>query len=74
MEKKLTGLFDYQKFQGNGRLTAIIDDVDNRYAKALSDDDLEQVNAAGDAEAIQPKAERMTEEEQPLVYFKDDQP
>lgn len=46
---KLSQAFDFQKFQHNPRLNAIIRDVEIRYAKtALSDDDLELVSAAGD--------------------------
>ena len=49
MEKKLSRLFDYQKFAGNSELADIIADVDSRYpkAEALSDDDLFNVAAAG---------------------------
>ena len=49
MEKKLSRLFDYQKFAGNSDLEDIIADVDSRYpkAQALSDDDLMNVAAAG---------------------------
>ena len=49
MEKKLSRLFDFQKFAGNSELADIIADVDSRYPKAqvLSDDDLMDVAAAG---------------------------
>lgn len=47
--KKLTQAFDFQKFQQNPRLAAIIRDVESRYDRAaLSDDDLELVSAAGE--------------------------
>lgn len=47
--KKLSQVLDFQKFQQNPRLAAIIRDVESRYAKAaLSDDDLELVSAAGE--------------------------
>ena len=47
--KKLSQALDFQKFQQNPRLAAIIRDVESRYAKtALSDDDLDLVSAAGD--------------------------
>ena len=46
IEKKLSALFDYQKFEGNKELEAIINS--NRNAvKELSDDDLDMVSAAG---------------------------
>lgn len=48
--KKLTALFDYQRFEGNKKLQALIDETETRYAYALSDDDLEWVNAAGEIE------------------------
>lgn len=50
VEKKLTKLFDFQRFSGNDRLNAIIAGVEERYAGALADDDLELVSAAGDDE------------------------
>ena len=52
MERKLFQAFDRQRFQQNGRLAGIINDVESRYARALSDDDLEMVSAAGVAEPI----------------------
>ncbi len=49
MMKKLSWAFDYQKFQQNPRLAAIIRETEDRHARtALADDDLEQVSAAGD--------------------------
>lgn len=39
--KKLTALFDYQRFERNERLQALIEDTENRCMNALSDDDLE---------------------------------
>ena len=50
MERKLKRLFNYQKFAGNSRLSAMLDDVDGRYGGALSDNDLELVSAAGEAD------------------------
>lgn len=49
MEKKLSRLFDFQKFSENSELADIIADVDSRYPKAqeLSDDELFNVAAAG---------------------------
>ena len=52
MERKLFQAFDRQRFQQNARLASIIGDVESRYARALSDDDLEMVSAAGTAEPI----------------------
>ena len=46
MEKKLTKLFDYQKFAGNPRLQAVIDSVHKR-PRELILDDAELVSAAG---------------------------
>ena len=48
--KKLTALFDYQRFERNKRLQALIDDTERRCLCSLSDDDLEWVNAAGEIE------------------------
>ena len=48
MTKKLTALFDYQRFERNERLQALIEDTENRCMNALSDDDLEWVSAAGE--------------------------
>lgn len=47
MDKMLKALFDFQKFSGNSQLEAMIRDTESRYGNALSDDDLEYVNAAG---------------------------
>lgn len=52
MERKLFQAFDRQRFQQNQRLGAIINDVESRYAHALTDDDLEMVSAAGEANAL----------------------
>jgi hypothetical protein len=52
MERKLFQAFDRQRFQQNARLASIISDVESRYARALSDDDLEIVSAAGNAEPV----------------------
>lgn len=47
METKLKKLFDYQKFEGNERLKAICDSIEEKYAQMeeLSDDDLYMVAA-----------------------------
>ena len=52
MERKLFQAFDRQRFQQNARLASIIGDVERRYARALTDDDLEMVSAAGAAEPM----------------------
>ncbi len=49
-EKTLKALFEYQRYQGNKRLAALIADTESRYGQALSDDALELVNAAGEAD------------------------
>ncbi len=51
MEKKIGLLFDYQKYEKNADLQAVIDAVHARYsAKKLSDDEVEFVAAAGGSE------------------------
>lgn len=50
MEKKLKELFEYQRFEHNGKLDKMINETENRYGKELSDDDLSLVNAAGTGE------------------------
>ena len=52
MERKLFQAFDRQRFQQNARLASIIGDVESRYARVLSDDDLEMVSAAGAADPV----------------------
>ena len=44
----LEKLFDFQKFENNSRLAKLISETESRYAKVLSDDELDMVNAAGD--------------------------
>ena len=52
MEEKLASLFDYQKFENNANLQAVIDRVHARYgAQLLDDDEVEFVAAAGRPEA-----------------------
>ena len=53
MDAKLRQLFDFQRFQNNARLAAIIADTHARCGSALEDDQLEFVSAAGDAAAKQ---------------------
>ena len=52
MENKLKMLFDYQLFERNAELEAIIRDSEERFEAALSDEDLAFVNAAGDPYAV----------------------
>ena len=48
MEKKISMLFDYQKFDKNADLQAVINAVHARYnARKLTDDEAELVAAAG---------------------------
>ena len=49
MEKKLPKLFDFQRFKQNEKLGRLIQETEGRYAKELSDESLELVNAAGEA-------------------------
>ena len=48
MERMITNLFDFQRFKQNARLGNIIQDVEDRYASTISDNDLEWVSAAGE--------------------------
>ena len=49
MDQILTDLFDLQRFAENRALREVIDEVEDRYAvRALKDDDLEALSAAGD--------------------------
>lgn len=53
MERTLSNLFDYQKFEGNSDLQQVINSVHSRYAvRELSMDEMEWVNAAGIPEMI----------------------
>ena len=48
MEKRLKQLFDFQDFEENARLRAVIQSVKARYGlQELNEDDLERVAAAG---------------------------
>ena len=62
MTKKLTALFDYQRFERNKRLQALIEDTENRCMNALSDDDLEWVSAAGEETDLKDKKDRKEDE------------
>lgn len=52
MEQKLKRLFDYQKFQKNSRLEAMLSEAEGRYEDGLSDETLELVSAAGDSQLM----------------------
>ena len=60
--KKLTALFDYQRFERNKRLHALIEDTENRCMNALSDDDLEWVSAAGEETDLNDKKDGQEDE------------
>lgn len=60
--KKLTALFDYQRFERNERLQALIEDTENRCMNALSDDDLEWVSAAGEETDLKDKKDGKEDE------------
>lgn len=62
---KIAKLFDFQQFQQNSRLAAILADVESRYANALTDDDLELVSAAGVAQPV--------EQDPKLLFLSDSQ-
>lgn len=46
MDKKLRGLFGYQKFEGNSKLDKLISETESRVGVELNDDQLDMVNAA----------------------------
>lgn len=60
--EKLTALFDYQRFERNKRLQALIEDTENRCMNALSDDDLEWVSAAGEETDLKDKKDGQEDE------------
>ena len=51
MKDRLRELFDYQRFEGNRRLAALIERTAFSHGESLSDEDLDYVNAAGDIDA-----------------------
>lgn len=65
MEKKITNLFDFQRFEHNSKLKSVLQDVEGHYTAALDDNDLAFVSAAGEdiplsaenPDMMQPKAE-----------------
>lgn len=52
MENKLKKLFEFQRFEKNPELEALIAETHSRSAMALSDDDLNFVNAAGEIDTM----------------------
>ena len=60
--EKLTALFDYQRFERNKRLQALIEDTENRCMNALSDDDLEWASAAGEETDLKDKKDGKEDE------------
>lgn len=60
--KKLTALFDYQRFERNKRLHDLIDDTERRCLCSLSDDDLEWVSAAGEETDLKEKKDGQDDE------------
>ena len=60
--KKLTALFDYQRFENNMRLQALIDETEARCLHNLSDDDLEWVSAAGEETDLKDKKDGKEDE------------
>lgn len=48
-EKTLSLLFDYQRFENDPQLETLIDEMESEYSAEISDDDLSQVSAAGEA-------------------------
>lgn len=61
-QKQLTALFDYQRFERNKKLQALIDDTETRCLNALSDDDLEWVSAAGEESDLKDKKDGQEDE------------
>lgn len=56
MEKKLKSMFEFQRFAQNPRLARLISETQSRCeARALEDDDLWMVNAAGAPEDMMPR-------------------
>lgn len=52
MEELLKGLFDYQKFAQEPALQSVIDEIKSQYrTRALTDDDVSGLFAAGDPDS-----------------------
>ena len=52
MENKLKKLFDFQKFEMNSELSFLISDTHSRSARALSDNELDFIFAAGEIDTL----------------------
>lgn len=63
LEKRLAVLFEFQRFAQNRRLTSLIAGAEARFSALLSDDDLEQVSAAGQPDERNLKKERPDDED-----------
>lgn len=61
-QRKLTALFDYQRFERNERLQAMIEETENRRLNALSDNELEWVSAAGEPSDLREKKDGQEDE------------
>ena len=63
MTEKLGELFDFQKFENSASLQAVIDAAHMRYkGRALSDDEVEMVSAAGTPEAALKRSRPLEDE------------
>ena len=51
-EKMLSALFDYQKFENEPSLAALIDETEHRYGGEIPDDELFGVSAAGETAPV----------------------
>lgn len=51
MSNTLKNIFDYQKFESNSKLSKLIKETEERYANAVSLDELDMVVAAGKTHA-----------------------
>lgn len=60
MDNKMKALFEYQKFERNTKLEALIKEMENRYEKKLSDEELLTVCAAGDTDLLQSEKPNLT--------------
>ncbi|MBQ0125683.1 MAG: hypothetical protein KBS59_05090 [Clostridiales bacterium] len=56
----MKALFEYQKFERNTKLEALIKETENRYEKKLSDEELLMVCAAGDTDVPQSEKPNIT--------------
>ena len=60
MERMLRRVFDYQRFSPNRRLSAMIEEVENRY-RLLDEEELSLVAAAGDTDITNELLEKKDE-------------